>query len=485
MTLCALAGLGLLVGLGERVRARGTAPSTTRRIVHVGVGLFVAATPFLFARPLPVYVLAVVFTGLNGAARARHWWPGIHAARPQSWGTVALPLSLVPALMATWSVSPDRLFAFQGAYLVLALADPAASWVGEGGPEEDAASPHATVRGSLTFFGLASGLLLLILGGLTAWPMGRVVGGACVGAMVATCAEAVSRRGWDNLFVPMAVLLVLVPLHEGTVGGAELTGAVAAGAGFGGLAHGAGALNREGAVTGGLFAASLVALGGVAWVVPGVVFFGLSSALTPLRHAWGQREADSASPRRTPVQVLANGGVAWAALAVAAMAPPGAEAVSVGAYAAFVGALAAAAADTWATELGALSAAAPRSLRTGRPVPTGTSGAVSLIGTGAAGVGAATVAGAARLTGGIVTGAPAWDVGLFVGAGLAGMWADGLAGAFLEAQYRTGTGTWGEEPSAEPFLPTRGWASIGNNAVNLIGTAVGAGIALAGALLGG
>ena len=485
MTLCALAGLGLLVGLGERLRAWGTAPSATRRVVHVGVGLFVAATPLLFARPVPVYVLAVVFSGLNAAARTRHWWAGIHAARPHSWGTVALPLSLVPALLATWSISPDRLFAFQGGYLVLALADPAAAWVGEKGAEPDAESADATVRGSFTFLGLAFGLLVLLLGGLTGWPAGRVVGGAGVAAVVATCVEGVSRRGWDNLFVPLAVLLVLIPLHERALGVPGFAGAIAVGAGFGALAYWTGALDRSGAGTGGLFAASLVALGGVAWVVPGVVFFGLSSALTPVRRVWRQGEATSSSPRRTQVQVLANGGVAWTALAVAAVAPAEASAVAVGGYAAFVGGLAAAAADTWATELGTLSGTTPRSLRSGRPVPPGTSGAVSIPGTGAAALGAATVAGAALLAGEAVTGAPAWDFGLFVGAGLAGMGADGLAGAFLQARYRATTGEWVEEPPSETSEPARGWSVVGNNAVNLVGTTVGAGIALAGVLLVG
>jgi uncharacterized membrane protein len=172
-------------------------------------------------------------------------------------------------------------------------------------------------------------------------------------------------------------------------------------------------------------------------------------------------------------------------MAVAAVAPAKASAIAVGGYAAFVGGLAAAAADTWATELGTLSGTTPRSLRTGRPVSPGTSGAVSILGTGAAALGAATVAGAALLAGGAVTGAPVWDFGLFVGAGLAGMGADGLAGAFLQAQYRATTVECVEEPSSGIAQPTRGWSVVGNNAVNLVGTTVGAGIVLAGVLLVG
>ena len=483
MVLGALVGLGGLVGLGESLRAWGLRASTTRRLVHTGVGLFVAATPVLFGRPLPVYLLAGAFTVANATARARHWWPGIHAARPESWGTVALPMSVIAALGMTWSIAPDRLFAFQGAYLVLALADPAASWVGERSTRSEAVPLDATVPGSLTFAGVAFGLSVLVLGGGTSWGLGTVVGAATGAALIATPVEAVSGRGWDNLFVPVALVLVWVPVQEGTLRIGALGGALLVGILFGGLAHGADALDLRGAAVGGLFAASLVGLGGTAWAVPGVVFFGLSSALTYVQD--DRHEAAAAgAPRRTEAQVLANGGVAWAALAGSAVVPSG-GAMLAGGYPVFVGALAAAAADTWATEVGTRFSTAPWSLRTGRRVAAGTSGAVSAMGTVAAMLGAASVAGAAVLTNGPVTGDVRGDVVLLVGAGLLGMAADSLVGAFLQAQYRADAGEWRETPPVQGAAPVRGWAPMGNNAVNFVGTTVGGGIALAGVLLAG
>lgn len=483
MVLGALVGLGGLVGLGESLRAWGLRAPTTRRLVHTGVGLFVAATPVLFGRPLPVYLLAGAFTVANATARARHWWPGIHAARPGSWGTVALPLSVVAALGMTWSIAPDRLFAFQGAYLVLALADPAASWVGERSTRSPSATLNATASGSLTFAGTAFGLSALVLGGGTSWGAGAVLGGATGATLIATLVEAVSGRGWDNFFVPVALVLVWVPLQEGGLRIGALGGALTAGILFGGLAHWVDALDLRGAAVGGLFAASLVGLGGTAWAVPGVVFFGASSALTYMQG--NRRNASGAgAPRRTETQVLANGGVAWAALAGAAVMPSGGAWLPAG-YAIFVGALSAAAADTWATEVGTRFSTPPWSLRTGRRVAAGTSGAVSAPGTVAAMVGAASVVGAAVLTNGPVTGDVRWDVVLLVGAGLLGMAADSLVGAFIQAQYRTDSGEWKETPPARGAVPVRGWAPMGNNAVNFVGTAVGGGIALAGFLLVG
>ncbi|PSQ74098.1 MAG: DUF92 domain-containing protein, partial [Bacteroidetes bacterium QH_7_64_110] len=281
MALAALAGLGALVGLGEVLRARGVAARTTRRLVHVGVSLFVAATPFLFARPLPVYGLAAVFTLINAGVLYRRSWPSIHEARPDSWGTVALPLSVLPALAATWSVTPDRLLAFQTAYLVLALADPAASWVGEGNSPEFQ-SQGSTVAGSLTFAGITFILTTSVLAVGVGEP-GVLVAGIAVGTtLVATLVEAISHRGWDNLFVVAAVILPLVPIQGQALGLVHLGVALVAGAAFGGLAYATNALDERGAATGGLFAASLVGLGGWPWIMPGIVFFGLSSALTSI-----------------------------------------------------------------------------------------------------------------------------------------------------------------------------------------------------------
>ena len=62
----------------------------------------------------------------------------------------------------------------------------------------------------------------------------------------------------------------------------------------------------------------------------------------------------------------------------------------------FVGAMAAVTADTWATEIGVLSASPPRLITTLRPVAAGTSGGITPLGTLAA------------LAGGVFIGVSAW-----------------------------------------------------------------------------
>src|SRR5206468_12197817 len=85
-------------------------------------------------------------------------------------------------------------------------------------------------------------------------------------------------------------------------------------------------------------------------------------------------------PRRTARQVVANGGVA----AVAAV---------LGSWPAAAAAIAAAAADTWATEIGAFSPLPPRLITSGRRVTRGTSGGITVLGTLGRVAGAALIAG--------------------------------------------------------------------------------------------
>ena len=73
-----------------------------------------------------------------------------------------------------------------------------------------------------------------------------------------------------------------MPIQEQTLELVHIGVALVAGAAFGGLAYAANALDERGAAAGGLFAASLVGLGGWPWIMSGIVFFGLSSALTSI-----------------------------------------------------------------------------------------------------------------------------------------------------------------------------------------------------------
>jgi uncharacterized protein (TIGR00297 family) len=153
------------------------------------------------------------------------------------------------------------------------------------------------------------------------------------------------------------------------------------------------ALSAGGATAAVLVGAAAVTAGW-AWGALLVTYFVASIALSRLRAAEkAQRTGDVVAKggARDAFQVIANGGLfAVAAVAGASLPPEWGAGRTL--TAAALGALAASAADTWATEIGSMASRPPRSILTGRPVAPGTSGGVNLLGMSAMVAGAAFVA---------------------------------------------------------------------------------------------
>ncbi len=225
--------------------------------------------------------------------------------------------------------------------------------------------------------------------------------------------------------------------------------------------------------TGGAIAATVVGTlavtAGWNWGALLILYFVSSTVLSRLGR--GRKEARVSSivakgGERDAIQVLANGGV-FAGAAIAMLVEPHVRWIALGA-----GSLAAAAADTWATEIGTLYGGAPRSILSWRSVPAGTSGGVSLIGTFAAVAAATFMAILVRTLGWTISLAVAVAVG-----GMAGAIVDSLIGATVQARR------WCDACERETERPThdcgtetrplRGLPWLDNDIVNFLSNAAG------------
>ena len=240
------------------------------------------------------------------------------------------------------------------------------------------------------------------------------------------------------------------------------------------VARRAGALSTAGAVAATAVGTAAVAAGW-RWGALLVVYFVTSSLLSRAGAAEKATRTGGVVEKggaRDAVQVLANGGVfaLCAVLAVLVGAPADAR-LAVAA----LGALAAATADTWATEVGTLLGGTPRSLLTLRRVPPGTSGAVSVAGTVAMIAGALFIALLAR---GLSL--PGATSVVAIG-GSAGAVADTLVGATIqERRWCDACALATERRVHDCGAATRlagGLAWMDNDAVNLLATLVGAVVA--------
>lgn len=175
---------------------------------------------------------------------------------------------------------------------------------------------------------------------------------------------------------------------------------------------------------------------------------------------------------RNARQVLANGGV-FVGLIVLGEASGDARYLVAG-----VGALAAAAADTWATEIGTLWGETPRSIRTWRAVAPGESGGVTVVGSAASVVAAALVATAASwLIPAAATGSGS-PVLAVLAAGIAGNLGDSVLGATLQSKrWCEQCRMWTERRVHTCHYRTQhasGLRWMNNDTVNLFATAIGA-----------
>jgi uncharacterized protein (TIGR00297 family) len=227
-----------------------------------------------------------------------------------------------------------------------------------------------------------------------------------------------------------------------TTRGGLLGWSLVASAAVAGLALRRKLLDASGAVGAVVVGSAVTTAGGLDGAATLLYFFGSSSGLSRAfarRKRAIEREKFAKSSQRDLAQVAANGGVA-AALALASTTPWGARRHGL-LTAGFVGALATANADTWATEIGTLSRRLPRLIITGRVVEAGTSGGVSALGLGATAAGALSLSAVHLAARRVVRGGnPTSDSWAACAAGtvggVAGSLVDSVLGAVWQAMYR-------------------------------------------------
>jgi uncharacterized protein (TIGR00297 family) len=244
------------------------------------------------------------------------------------------------------------------------------------------------------------------------------------------------------------------------------------------LAYRAQSLSKEGALAATFIGTIIFGLGGWQWAVLLLAFFVSSSVLTRIfkERKEGLDEKYSKGGKRDSGQVFANGGIATAFVLVHVFFPQ-----MVWVWPGFAAALAAANADTWATELGVLDPNLPRLITNLlKRVERGTSGGVSLYGTSAAFLGAGFIGALSAIL------FPDNRVFGFLWvsvSGLLGSLFDSLLGATVQAIYfcptdRKETEKHPLHSCGTPTIQIRGWKWLNNDLVNVACGVFGASAAI-------
>ena len=201
--------LSFLVLVAFVLAARAVAPRwrgpDLRRALHVAVGLWTAFIATRFHHLGWALVPPVAFLAINASGRTGRMVPALDRAGDSgsTRGLWTFPLGVALTYTLFWN-DPARAPLVAGC-LVLALADPAAAWVGTrfGQRRLRPLRLRRTLEGSLAFLlvaALAAGWVAWhATPGVHAWRL--AVGCAIAGAL----AEALSPPGWDNAAIPLVV----------------------------------------------------------------------------------------------------------------------------------------------------------------------------------------------------------------------------------------------------------------------------------------
>ncbi|MEL7212827.1 MAG: hypothetical protein AAGK92_09215 [Pseudomonadota bacterium] len=217
----ALASVGILIGLIAAVRflaqQQGWPAELQRKLVHIGTGLYALALPWLFAEDWPIYLLLglalIVMTGLRFAKGGLGG--ALHSVERNSYGDYLLAVAIGAVLL----LSDRDMLLYALPLSVLALSDAAAALAGStyGRRFYTVEDGHKSFEGSAIFFlvTLVLAMSILILTQTQTGPETLLL--ALLVAVFGTQFEADSWRGFDNLFLPLGLLIILAVHRDSPV----------------------------------------------------------------------------------------------------------------------------------------------------------------------------------------------------------------------------------------------------------------------------
>jgi len=220
--------LTAILGLNRLAQARAWEAELRRKIVHVATGMLAIALPWLLPHAWQVWLLLGLTAVAMALMRTRALaglGQAVHGVARRSWGDYLLVLGVA----LTFALHDGRAILYVLPLAILAVADAAAALAGlrYGRTFYNAGLGRKSLEGSTIFFLLTLILSMICLLLLTDVPRANVIAISAAIAGFATLVEADSWHGFDNLFVPMGVLIFLQStLDASAVGAVVRIGAV-------------------------------------------------------------------------------------------------------------------------------------------------------------------------------------------------------------------------------------------------------------------
>ena len=184
----------------------------TRKIVHIGTGLLTLLFPLMLSNHWWVLFLCASFAAILLASLRFNFLQSINAIDRDSVGSLAYPVSVYAAYWFYDHYNKDNVF-FYLPVLILAIADPVAALTGKKWPKGQykIGATFKSFTGVVGFFISAFFISLVVF--YINYPgvaiINIIIKSLCI-AFAACIAEAFTGKGYDNIAIPLTVLLSLI-----------------------------------------------------------------------------------------------------------------------------------------------------------------------------------------------------------------------------------------------------------------------------------
>ena len=440
-------------------------PEENRRLVHATVGLTMSFSTIIFSSKFSPSFIAIAFIFLNIIAFKSKVLSGIHSQKRKSYGTIYFPLSYLVVSYLFWEKNQFLILSL----LILAISDPIAAQIGSRKNsiwKFKVWHDYKTVNGTIAFF--TSCILILIIGNIfiLEYKLIDSISFILITAIFATISEITSKRGTDNLSIPIISILIMIGLndqfsiHQEVIDKLYIPLKLIAITFILFIPYRVKVLSLSGYLSSITMGALIILFGNTVQFILIALFFVLSSLLNLIIKKCTVRR--SKNSHRNILQVICNGGVAICICIYDYFNP---NPINIYLYAATV---AAATSDTWATEFGKLSDSKPVSITSFQPIEHGLSGGITRIGIFGSILGASIIGLATYI---LVNSNLILIFGVIFSAFLSAL-IDSLIGDRLQGKYETKSGKIIENMQLDTNLIS-GYKIIDNNLVNLMATIAG------------
>ena len=187
---------------------------TSRKFLHVSGGILALCSPLFFTSHKWILILCSLAFLLLLFTYLKSWLPAIHQTKRKSIGSVIYPIPIYLCFFIAIQKQNHLLF-----YLpisLLTVSDTIAEFGGKkwGTHSRMLMYRQKTIAGSISF--AVSALVISIGWGIIfKFPAQQIIILSITTTLIATIAEMVSTKGWDNITVPMVTLVLLLVLIKG------------------------------------------------------------------------------------------------------------------------------------------------------------------------------------------------------------------------------------------------------------------------------